>query len=73
MAGGEPAPDVAAADDDRDLDAEVVDLLYLARDLLHDLGRNRFFRAGFAQRFAAQFEDDASVGGRGNFHLGRDD
>ena len=73
MAGGEAAPDVAAADDDRDLHAEVVHLLHLPRDLLHDLRRDVVAPARFAERFAAQFEDDAFVGGRGTFHLGGDD
>ncbi len=53
MTGGESAPDVAAADDDRDLHPEVVDLLHLARDFLHDLRRDRVAAAGFAERFTA--------------------
>ena len=63
MAGGEAAPDVAAADDDGNLHPESEDFLHLARDFLHDLGRNGFAAAAFAQRFPAQFQDDAFVGG----------
>jgi hypothetical protein len=58
---GESAKDVAAADDDADLDAEGVDFL--------NLGANAFegeavygVAGGFAaQDFAAEFEDDAFV------------
>ena len=53
MAGGQSAPDIAAADDDRDLHPEVVNLFYLPRDFLDDLRRDRVAAAGFTQRFAA--------------------
>ena len=59
----ESAPDISAADDDRNLHAEIADFLHPLGDLAHDLGRNVFAPAAFVQRFTAQFEDDAFVGG----------
>ena len=61
MAGSQTAPNIAAADNDRDLDPEVVNLFHLARDFLDDLRRNRFAGAALAQSFAAQFENDPLI------------
>ena len=65
MAGRQTAPDIAAADHDRSLDAERFDLLDALSDLAHDLRRDVFAGAAFAQSFAAQLEDDALVDWRG--------
>ena len=67
MAGGQSAPDIAAADDDRSLDAERLHFLDALSDFAHDLRRDVFARAAFAESFAAQFEDDAFVNGRWSF------
>ena len=53
MTGGEAAPDIAAADDNRNLHAEVVDLLHLPRNFLNDLRRDRVAPACFSERFTA--------------------
>ena len=57
-----PRKDVAAADDDGDLDAELLDLADLAGDLRGD---RRVDPEGLVahQGFAGEFEEDAGVGG----------
>ena len=59
--GGRAAPDVAAADNDGDLDAEAVDFLDGEGDVADDLGGDVVGAAGLAERLTADLEDDAAV------------
>ena len=55
-----PAPKIAAADDQRDFDAELLNLL----DLIDDVRDHGFVDAESffsSQRFAAEFDDDTFV------------
>ena len=61
--GGQAAEDVAAADDDPDLDAEAVDLGDLARDERAER-RVDAVRAIAEQRLAGQLEQDPPVAQR---------
>jgi hypothetical protein len=64
---GQPTVDVAAPDDDRDLDAAIVGLLHLPRD------RRDAVRIGAVvevahERLARQLEQDAAEGGQGTLY-----
>jgi hypothetical protein len=59
MACGDSAPDIAAADDDRDLHAHLVDFLDLLCNPENDLGRDAVLAPAFAEGFTADFEDDS--------------
>ena len=59
---GEAAEDVAGADDDRDLDAAIVDLADLARDRLHALEVGAVGEVAH-QRLPRQLEQDPLEGG----------
>src|SRR6185312_8413341 len=61
MAGRQSAPDVSAADNDRDLHSELHDFLHARGDFVDNSWRNIFARAGFAHGFTAELEDDAFV------------
>jgi hypothetical protein len=54
-------PDVAAADDDRDLHAHGVDFGHFGGDLVGHARVDDFLRA--LEHFAAQFQDDAFIDG----------
>ena len=68
-AGGNPAEDVSAPDDDADLDAHLDDVAHLLGDLLQRLRGDPVLRLAH-QRLAAELQEDAlesgRLGGRGH-------
>ncbi len=64
------AKNIAAADDHRDLDAEVLNFFYLARDALNCFRVNAEI-IGAGKRFPRKFEDDALINRRFSGHAFR--
>ena len=73
MRGGQAAPDVSAANNDRNLDPEIADFLHALSYFADDLRRDILAGATLLQRFAAQLKDDAFVHGRARFTLHGED
>ena len=65
VARGDAAEDVAAADDDRRLDAQALHFLDVARDLRRHGGIDAVCVVAH-QRFAGQLQEDALVGRLGH-------
>ena len=61
MRRSKPAPNVAPSDDNRQLNAKLLDLGDLFGQFLNDLGRDIVTTAFFAKRLATQFEYDTFV------------
>ena len=68
MRCGESAPNIPAADDDRNLNPELVHFLDSLGDLAHHVRRDVIACAFFLESFAAQLQHDAFVSGRLGFH-----
>jgi hypothetical protein len=61
VAGGETAPDIAAADDEGEFDAGSAGIRDLGGDFLDDFGADAVAAAGLPEDFAAEFEDNPFV------------
>ena len=61
VGGGQTAPDVAAADDHRELHAQGSHFLDFSGERADDLGRDIIFAPRFAQGLAADFQEHAAV------------